>query len=59
VYYKIYTWSVMLFLLVLMGPCHPPTANDNEPLGIGRILLGIATLLFVLIGFTPRPLGGF
>ena len=26
----------MLFLLLLMGPIHPPTANDDEPLGIGR-----------------------
>ena len=25
----------MLILLMLMGPIHPPTADDEEPLGIG------------------------
>lgn len=47
-------WVLMLFLLMLMGP-HPPTANDEEPLGAGRIVLGWLTLAFVLIGFTPTP----
>jgi membrane-associated protease RseP (regulator of RpoE activity) len=50
-----YEWSVMLFLLVMMGPSHPPTANDNMPLGTGRIILGWLTLCFVIIGFTPTP----
>ena len=25
----------MLILLLIMGPIHPPTADDEEPLGIG------------------------
>ena len=45
----------MLVLVYLMGPFHPPTANDEEPLGIGRTALGIATLLFLVVGFTPQP----
>jgi len=48
-------WMLMIFLLVLMGPIHPPTANDNVPLGTGRTILGWASLLFVPIGFTPVP----
>jgi membrane-associated protease RseP (regulator of RpoE activity) len=48
-------WSLMLMLLVFMGPKHPPTANDNMPLGTGRIILGWVTLLFIVIGFTPQP----
>jgi membrane-associated protease RseP (regulator of RpoE activity) len=48
-------WSLMILLLMLMGPLHPPTANDDIPLGPGRTILGWATLLFVPIGFTPMP----
>ncbi len=50
-----YQWSFMLLLLVLMGPNHPPTANDDLPLGTGRVILGWLTLMFVIIGFTPTP----
>jgi membrane-associated protease RseP (regulator of RpoE activity) len=49
-------WTLMLFLLFMMGPIHPPTANDDEPLGIGRIILGWLTLAFIIIGFTPTPI---
>ena len=48
-------WTVMLFLLILIGPTHPPTANDHIPLGRGRIILGWLSLLFVIVGFTPTP----
>ena len=50
-----YQWLLMLFLLSMMGPNHPPTGNDNMPLGTFRTVLGWATLLFVFVGFTPRP----
>ena len=46
----------MLVLLMIMGPIHPPTANDEEPLGIGRFILGWLTLAFIFVGFTPVPL---
>jgi membrane-associated protease RseP (regulator of RpoE activity) len=48
-------WSLMLMLLMLIGPKHPPTANDDVPLGPMRIVLGWLALLFVIIGFTPTP----
>jgi membrane-associated protease RseP (regulator of RpoE activity) len=48
-------WTLMLALLFLMGPNHPPTADDSVPLGAGRVLLGWLTLLFVFVGFTPTP----
>lgn len=51
----LWPWFVMLFLLLLMGPIHPPTANDEEPLGTGRIILGWLTLAFIFVGFTPMP----
>jgi membrane-associated protease RseP (regulator of RpoE activity) len=50
------SWTLMLVLLMIMGPIHPPTANDDEPLGIGRYILGWLTLGFIVFGFTPVPL---
>jgi Zn-dependent protease len=49
-------WVLMLGLLLLMGPGHPPTADDNVPLGRGRIVLGWLSLAFIIIGFTPMPI---
>jgi membrane-associated protease RseP (regulator of RpoE activity) len=49
-------WIVMIILLLFMGPRHPPTANDDVPLGAWRIVLGWLTLAFVVVGFTPRPM---
>jgi hypothetical protein len=40
----------------MMGPVHPPTADDSEPLGIGRIVLGWLTPAFIVVGFTPTPI---
>jgi membrane-associated protease RseP (regulator of RpoE activity) len=48
-------WMLMIVLLMLMGPAHPPTANDDVPLGEGRTILGWASLFFVPLGFTPVP----
>ncbi len=55
VFFGLYMWILMIFLLFLMGPSHPPTANDDEPLGWPRIVLGWLTLAFIPIGFTPTP----
>ena len=49
-------WILLLFLLMVMGPRHPPTADDYVPLGTGRIILGWLTLAFLVIGFTPVPI---
>jgi membrane-associated protease RseP (regulator of RpoE activity) len=49
------TWILMILLLMFMGAKHPPTANDNMPLGVGRTVLGWLALLFILVGFTPTP----
>jgi Zn-dependent protease len=53
---QLYGWSLMLALLVLMGPKHPPTSNDHARLGRGRIALGWLTLAFLPFGFTPNPI---
>jgi len=51
-----YTFSLLLILLIVTGLRHPPTANDSEPLGASRALLGWLTLSFLIIGFTPTPI---
>jgi len=48
-------WTLMLALLWFMGTEHPPTANDDVPLGTTRVVLGWLTLAFILIGFIPSP----
>jgi membrane-associated protease RseP (regulator of RpoE activity) len=48
-------WTLMILLLMWMGPIHPPTANDQVPLGRTRTILGWATLAFMPLGFTPVP----
>ncbi len=51
-----YQWLLMVGLVMLMGPKHPPTANDYVPLGWGRKILGWLTLAFLIIGITPDPI---
>jgi len=34
---------------------HPPTLYDDEPLGRGRVILGIVALLILILSFTPVP----
>jgi membrane-associated protease RseP (regulator of RpoE activity) len=51
----LWMWLPMLALIFYFGPKHPPTANDDEPIGIFRMILGWSTLAFVIVGFTPYP----
>jgi membrane-associated protease RseP (regulator of RpoE activity) len=55
VYSGYFGWILWLVLVLFIGPMHPPTANDNVPLGWVRRMVGIAALLFVIVGFTPTP----
>jgi membrane-associated protease RseP (regulator of RpoE activity) len=48
-------WTLMILLLFIIGPRHPPTADDTVPLGLGRTCLGWLSLTFVVVGFTPNP----
>ncbi|MCA9083593.1 MAG: site-2 protease family protein [Planctomycetaceae bacterium] len=55
-YSGMYSYILLLILLTLTGPSHPPTANDSIPLGRSRAIIGWATLAFLLIGFTFQPI---
>ncbi|MGL6226670.1 MAG: site-2 protease family protein [Thermoguttaceae bacterium] len=54
--YQLWIWTLMLLLLAFLGTEHPPTQDDAAQLGWFRKLLGVMTLAFVFIGFTPNPL---
>lgn len=51
-----YGWMLLVMLLLMSGPTHPPTHNDAIELGTGRTILGWLTLCFIFIGFTPVPI---
>lgn len=54
-YFHLWTWTLMLLLLAMMGH-HPPTQNDEARIGLFRTVLGVLTLAFIFIGFTPVPI---
>lgn len=56
IYFEYAIWALMIFLLLMMGPKHPPTADDKTPIGPVRYVLGWITLAFIFIGFTPMPI---
>jgi hypothetical protein len=53
VYTHTYIWSLMVVLVMLIGPDHPPTADDRAPLGPVRWLVGLASLAIPVLCFPP------
>ena len=49
-------WIVMLALVMLMGPIHPPTRNDDLDIGWFRRILGTVSLVIPVLCFPPRAL---
>jgi membrane-associated protease RseP (regulator of RpoE activity) len=53
-------WTVMLLLMiVLVGPRHPPTGDDRTPLGTTRLWLAAFALAMLIGCFTPAPIEPF
>lgn len=53
-------WTVMLLvMLALVGPRHPPTMDDETPLGATRLWLAVVALLMLIVCFTPAPIEPF
>lgn len=48
-----WNWFVMIALVMFIGPDHPPTRDDDLPLGWVRTTIGCAALLIPLFCFTP------
>lgn len=53
-------WTLlMLVMLFVIGPHHPPTLNDEVPLGTPRLLLAGFGLVMLVVCFTPAPIEPF
>lgn len=53
-------WTIlMVVMLFVIGPHHPPTLDDGTPIGRGRILLAIVGLIMLIVCFTPAPIEPF
>ena len=47
---------LMVAMLVLTGPRHPPVMNEDEPLGPARYLVACLAVVMFVLCFTPFPL---
>ena len=53
-------WTVLLVIMIVtMGPRHPPTLDEDEPLDRGRLILAAVALVVLVVCFTPAPIGPF
>jgi hypothetical protein len=43
----------MLVLVIMLGVDHPPTRDDNVPLGLPRQIFGLLSLAIPVLCFTP------
>ena len=57
------SWIVWTGLLITMiatlGPRHPPTLYDEEPLAAKRVWLAALAMVILVLCFTPVPIGEF
>jgi membrane-associated protease RseP (regulator of RpoE activity) len=51
--YEAYNWILMLIIVTFIGTDHPPSSNDDMPLGPLRWILGIAALAIPIFCFAP------
>jgi len=49
-----WNWVIMLLLVLFIGPDHPPTRNDNVPIGRVRYFLGCVSLAIPVLCFAPK-----
>ena len=54
IWQRTFAWGVMLVLVLLIGIKHPPTADDEIPLGAFRQVLGWLSLLIPVLCFPPK-----
>ncbi|MFN2445174.1 MAG: site-2 protease family protein [Vicinamibacterales bacterium] len=54
------TWTGLLILMLfIVGPHHPPTLNDQVPLDRARLWLAALALIILVLCFTPAPIEPF
>jgi len=53
-------WAVLLLImLVTLGPRHPPTLYDDEPISRERVILAAVAMIILVLCFTPAPISEF
>jgi membrane-associated protease RseP (regulator of RpoE activity) len=53
-------WTIlMVIMLFVMGPQHPPTLDEHTPLDPRRIGLAVLALVMLIVCFTPAPIEPF
>lgn len=53
-------WTILLIVMIVtLGPHHPPTLDDDEPIDRRRILLAGVAMAILVLCFTPVPIGEF
>jgi membrane-associated protease RseP (regulator of RpoE activity) len=53
-------WTVLMVAMVfVMGPHHPPTLNDDVRMDRTRLILAVIGLLMLIVCFTPAPIEYF
>jgi membrane-associated protease RseP (regulator of RpoE activity) len=51
-------WTILMLVMILVvGPHHPPTLDDDQQLDTGRLILAAFALLMLILCFTPAPIG--
>lgn len=53
VHLRLSMWTLMVIILLLIGPDHPPTRDDRVPLGWFRTVLGCFCLAIPVVCFPP------
>jgi membrane-associated protease RseP (regulator of RpoE activity) len=48
-------WILWAILIRVLGRRHPPTLNDGLPVGRGRKLVGLLSLVVFVVCFVPNP----
>ena len=57
VIHNTWNWVVWLILLtVMMRAGHPPVTDEEEPLGIGRVIVALVGLIVFILCFMPFPI---
>jgi membrane-associated protease RseP (regulator of RpoE activity) len=49
------SWILWAILVRILGRRHPPTLDDEAPVGRGRVVVGIVALLVFVVCFVPNP----
>ncbi|MGB6043085.1 MAG: site-2 protease family protein [Pirellulales bacterium] len=55
IWFDAYQWTLMIILVMIIHPDHPPTADDTVKLGPLRWMLGFVSLSIPILCFTPFP----